>query len=331
VALTGRQKAAVLLMSLDIPTATELIRGLGADTVQAIAVEMAYLDASGLRNSRQSEEVARQFCESLDSRPGFHLKNFLRHALTNTVGKERAEHIQEQLQTLVRRRDPFLPIRAASPAAISKALEGEHPQVAAVVLSELDPKASSQVLATLAEGVRLSVIARMTRAEQMTPEARGRIAETVCNRLTSLGGGSDRDVDQRDAALRRVAVILRNLGKDLRDGLLEAIGEKDGQTRQSVSQLMVVWEDIPHITDRSLQESLRGIDSQKLALALHKAEEPVVRKIRANISERAAQTLDEEASLMSSPTREDVGQARAYVVQVIREANEKGTLAFMED
>ncbi|HEX42752.1 MAG TPA: hypothetical protein ENN81_11940 [Phycisphaerales bacterium] len=330
-ALTGRQKAAMLLMSLDMSTATELIKGLGADTVQAIAVEMAYLDASGLRNSRQSEEVARQFCESLDSRPAFHLKNFLRHALTNTVGQEQAEHIQRQLQTLVYQRDPFLPIRTAPAAAISKALEGEHPQVAAVVLSELDPKVSSQVLGTLGEGVRLSVIARMTRTEQMTPEARGRIAETVCNRLKSLGGGSNGDVDQRDAALRRVAVILRNLGKDLRDGLLEAIGEKDAQTRRSVSQLMVVWEDIPTITDRSLQEALRGIDSQKLALALHKAEEPIARKIRVNISERAAQMLDEEASLMSSPTREDVGQAREHVVQTLRDANEKGALAFMED
>ncbi len=329
--LMGKQKAAMLLMSLDMSTATELIKGLGPEAVQAIAVEMAYMDASGLRNSHQSEEVARQFCESLGSRPTFHLKSFLRHALMSTVGQEQAEHIQKQLQTLVRRRDPFLPIRTASPAAISKALDGEHPQVAAVVLSELDPRVSSQVLGTLGEGVRLSVIARMTRAEQMTSEARGHIAETVCDRLKSLPGDRDGGLDPRDATLRKVAVILRNLGKDLRDGLLEAIGEKDTQTSQAVALLMVVWDDILHVTDRSLQEALRGIDSQKLALALHKADEAIVRKIRANISERMAQSLDEEASLMSSPTREDAIRAREDVVHALREANEKGALTFMED
>lgn len=64
-ALTGRQKAAMLLMSLDATTAAELLKGVDAEVVQELALEVAYLDAAGYRSSKQSDEITRQFCSSL--------------------------------------------------------------------------------------------------------------------------------------------------------------------------------------------------------------------------------------------------------------------------
>ena len=51
--LTGKQKAAMLLMSLDVATAAELLKGLDAKVVQELAVELAYLDTTGCRSSKQ--------------------------------------------------------------------------------------------------------------------------------------------------------------------------------------------------------------------------------------------------------------------------------------
>ncbi len=131
--------------------------------------------------------------------------------------------------------------------------------------------------------------------------------------------------------MRKVAVILRNLGKDLRDNLINAIKEKDAETGEMVSKLMIIWADIPIVADRPLQESVRAIDSRKMALALHKADEKIITKIRTNISERAVAALDEEASLMSSPKKEDIESAREEIVSILRERNEKGELSFIEE
>ena len=90
--------------------------------------------------------------------------------------------------------------------------------------------------------------------------------------------------------------------------------------------LMITWEDIPTIADRSLQEALRGVDAQKLAVALYGADEDISQKIRSNISERAATMLDEEASLMQEPLEKEVLDAREEVVKPLREANEEGKL-----
>lgn len=331
-ALSGKQKAAMLLMSLDPGTAAELLKGLNPEVVQELAVELAYLDATGSGGSEQSTEIARQFYHSLKTDQRFHLKSFLKEILKSTMGEEKAGQIQSQIEDLLLKRDPFISIRSVDCQTIASILENEHPQAAAVVLSELPAKKSSEVIGLLAEGVRVSAISRMTTCETVTAEAKARIAETVCKRLEAISSGAEGPAIVRpEQSLRKVAVILRNLGKELRDGLLGAIQGKNNQAGEMVANLMIVWEDIPQITDRSLQAALRGIEAQKLALALVKCAEAINKKIRSNISERAAAALDEEASLLSAPKKKDVKDAREEIVRVLREMNERGELAFIEE
>ncbi|MGD0785226.1 MAG: FliG C-terminal domain-containing protein [Sedimentisphaerales bacterium] len=331
--LTGKQKAAMLLTSLDAVTAAELLKGVNHEVVQELAVELAYLDAAGLHNSRQSAEVASQFCNLLKPNQGFHLKGFLDTMLKSTVGSEKAKQIQTQIENLLRKRDPFMSIRSADSKTLASILGNEHPQAIAVVLSELPARKSSEVIGLLDEGARLGAISGMTNSGSVTAEAKRRIAEMVYNRLeavaTAREGSAVQTTDEQP--LRKVAVILRNLGKELRDGLLAALQEKDSQAGEKVAELMVLWDDIPQVTDRSLQEALRGIDSQKLALSLVKADEVIVKKIKANISERAAAAIDEETSLMSAPKKEDIALAREELVLVLREMNKKGELNFIEE
>jgi len=326
--LMGKQKAAMLLGSLDAVTAAELLKGVDAEVVQELAVELAYLDASGLRDSKHSAEIARQFYNCLQAEDEFHFKDFLNTMLKSTVGNKKAEQIQTQIENLLQKRDPFMPIRSANSQTLTSVLENEHPQAIAVVLSELPIKKSSEVLGLLKEEVRFGAINRMTGSSAVTAEAKKRIAETIYKRLetvTAARGGAAQE------PLRKVAVILRNLGKELRDGLLGAIQEKDSEAGKNVANLMVLWEDIPRVAYRSLQKGLRGIDSQKLALALVKADEAISEKIKSNISERAAAAIDVETSLMSAPKKYDISQAREEIVETLREMNEKGELNFIEE
>ena len=331
--LTGRQKAAMLLMSLDTATAAQMVKGFDAETVQELAVELAYLDAAGLQSSEARAEIIRQFCDSLENEETFHLGSFLSEMLNSTVGGERAGQIKTEIQDMLQKRDPFLPIRSVDAQTMASVLENEHPQAAAVVLSELSPKRSSEVIGLLGEGARINAINRMTSGESVTGEAKARIAEMVSRRLGDVVAGSacEMSAARPEKSLRRVAMILRNLGKEVRDGLLSAIAEQDEDAAKMVGKLMIGWDDIPKVTDRSLQDALRGIDANKLALALSRADEKMAQKIRSNISERAVAAVDEEASLMSSPRSKDVENAREEIVAALRDMDEKGELDFIEE
>jgi flagellar motor switch protein FliG len=334
VPLTGKQRAALLLASLDAATAAEMLKGVDPGTVQELAVELSYLDAAGLRTPKQTTDVVRQFCRSLQDKSAFHFKSFLRDMLRHTVGEEHAKRIQQEIRDLLQKRDPFMAIRAADLPTLAGVLETEHPQAVAVVLSELPPKKSSEVLGTLGEGVRVSAISRMTGIGGMTAEAKARIAEMVGKRIEALGAAREAGTalqTRPEQALRKVAVIVRNLDKEVRDGVLEAIRQKDAEACDKVANLMILWEDVALVRDRSLQQALRSVDERQLALALQKAPEEFARKIKANISERAATLVDEETSLMSSPKKEDIRQAREKIVAALRELNQKGEMSFEEE
>jgi len=351
--LTGKQKAAMLLMSLDTATASELLKGVDAKVVQELGAELAHLDAADSSSNRQSLKLTRQFCNSLQTNHGFRLKGFLKALLKSIVGEEKTEQIQTGIQELLYKDDPFISIRSADSQMVATILENEHPQTAAVVLSELPVEKNSEVLSFLDWGIRVSVVNRMSSCGVMNAEAKTRIAEVVCRRLEAIAapvrsceskkGGAggylptliaakaEAAAAQSEPSLRKLAVVLRNLGKEIRDGLLGAIQGKNRQAGEKVADLMIVWEDIPQIADRSLKEALRRIDVSKLGLALVKADAIFFQKIKSNISEPMAVMMEEEAIFMSAYKKKDVEEAREEIVRVLREMNERDELAFIEE
>lgn len=320
-ALTGKQKAAMLLMSLDAVTATELLKGVNPELVQELAVELAYLDAAGYRSGKQGTQVARQFCNSLQPDEGFHIKSFLKEMLTSTVGNEKAEQIQTQIQDLGQKGDPFTRIRFLDSQTIASVLEKEHPRTAAVILSELPAKKSSDVLDLFGESIRLSAVRRMNTCENMTKEVKAQIAEPVCRRLDAVtaDGASEALPIRIERSLGKTALILRNMGKKFRDGLFGAKRRKEDKAVETGHDSMIVWEGIPRVADRLLQKALEGVDAKKLALALVEADYALVQKITSNISEPMAAALNEQASHLSDARKGDVEEAREEIARILRE------------
>jgi len=325
-ALLGKQKAAMLLMSLDTLTAFELLKGLGADEIQEIAIELARIDASEKRDVKEQAKIVREFYNSLhhEQNQKFSVKAFLNEMLVNVLDKEKAEQIQSEVRKATEQKDLFLDIRQASTDELVLALEGEHPQTIAVVLSELAPKKSQEILSLLNEEIRLKAVCKMTNPELMGSGVKQRMVYTVTKRLKSFKG--ETLVEKPEQTLRKLALVLSGLEKDMRDPMLAEIGKNDEETASMIKRLMITWEDITSVADRSLQESLRSVDSGKLALALCGADEDIAEKIRSNISDRARGMLDEEISLMQEPLEKEVLEAREEVVKPLREANEEGTL-----
>jgi flagellar motor switch protein FliG len=322
----------MLLMGLDAGTVAKLLEGLPAEDIQEIALELARIDASGQRNAKKEAKVAQEFCNSLRADTGQRLavRSFFNEMLTNIVGKSKAEEIQADIKKLTGAKDPFADIRSASTDELVLALEGQHPQTIAVILSELAPSKGQEVLSLLDEKVRLKAAGRMVNLESLGGEVRRRMAFMVGERLKSLGGRVflERPQKQKET-LRKLAIMLSALERELRDQLLEEISKQDEEIAKTVRNLMVTWEDIPSVADRSLQDALRAVEPSKLAVALYGADEEIAQKIRSNISERAAEALDEEASLMQEPLEKEIHDATEEIVDPLRKANEEGTLRLL--
>lgn len=316
----------MLLMSLDAATATELLKGLKAEEIQEIAMELARFQISNEVSADEQIQVVQEFCSSLQHKQDrkFSMKAFLNEMLVTVLDKETAEQIQAEVKMISGGQDQFGEIRLASSHELVLALKGEHPQTIAVVLSELEPKKSQDVLARLDDEIRLKAVCRMLNPELVGSGVKQRMAFTVSERLQSFKG--EILTESPEQTLRKLAVVLSGLETGLRDQMLDEISKYDEETSKTVRNLMITWDDIPSIADRSMQEALRSVEAGKLAVALYGANDAVIEKIRSNISERAAASLDEEISLMQDPLEKEVLDAREEVVNPLRDANEQGTL-----
>lgn len=328
--LDSARKAAMLLAWLGPETAAELLKEAEPATVTRLAAEMATLDASTPVET-ESRDHAQEFYAMLrgDSDPKVRGEALVRAVLETVFGRQRMAEMMTQIQQMLFARDPFRVIRSAGAVNIANALKGEGAQVASLVLSELPPKKSADVLALLAEEIQDGAIRTMTGGEEVSSEARLRVANVVMARLRGESGPpGDR---KRQEQLRRVALVLRGMPRGSRDTLLESIKQNDPEAGKEVQDLMLVWEDVKNVSGRAIQAALRSVDSRKLALALFEADQKTVDKIRGNISARMSAMVDEEKSLLSTPNAEDIEGAREPILDALREMNNEGQLSFEDD
>ena len=332
-ALQGPQKAAMLLMHLDPPMAAELLGSAKPEIITEVATELAYLAQSdrgkGIAIDAMPPELLGMLVGCKQERSG---DAFVKETLEILLGSDKSRGVLQEVNERVRMRDPFKHLRAVEVPEIAACLVGESPQVVSVVLSELPPKKSAELMEMLDEERRSATIRCMTIGQEVSSEAKLRVATVVQSRLEERRGRSEEtQVDPdvvRQQQLRRVAVLLRSMAIEIRKGLIEILSQQDTEAVETIEGLMVIWEDIPQIADRALQETLRTADSRKLALAMIDADEQTSKKIRDNISERAESMLDEEASLLSEPKPDEIQQAREEILTSLREMNASGDLEF---
>jgi flagellar motor switch protein FliG len=319
VPLTGRQKAAMLLMSLDAATAAELLKGINPDLVQELAVELAYLDATGYQTGNQSTQIARQFCNSLQVDQKLNFKSYLEQMMKSTVSKVKVAKSQTRINDIRQKKDPFALLRLLDSKTIASVLQKEHPRSAAVVLSELPPEKSSDVLNLLDQGIRFSAIRRMTTCKNMEAEAKAQTAETVCMRLKALTTDEINESEQSrlEQFVTKVASIAQYLCKNLRAALLGTTNTQDDMAGEIVTEPIMIWEDIPQLADGFLQKALRGINTKKLALALVEADDTLVQKITTNISARKTAAMNKQVVHLLTAAIEDVEEARREIIQVL--------------
>jgi len=343
----GVRKAAILLASLDPETGAELLKAARPELLTEIAAELVWLDSGGATDADVREPI-REFMSLLHSPPPAQGENgsFVRRLLTGALGAQRTEEVFGQAQRGLLARDPFLSVREVEVPLLARALEGQHPQVAALVLLELPPARSAALIPALEERVRGEAVRRMTCGEAVSREAKVRVAAMLQGRLESLRKADAQEASggptpaapvatatpaakaRATAHLRRVALLLRGLATELRDSLVKAIADQNADAAAAVQNLMILWEDMPQVADRSIQEATRGLDARKLALALAGADPATRTRIVGNLSERTRAMIDEEAQLMKQPKAEEIEQAREEILAILRALSAKGELQF---
>ena len=315
--LTGKQKAAVLLMSMDVDVAAKVFQELDMKEVEQIAVEI-----TNMRDLPPSvvENVIEEFYQ-LMSAQSYMVEGGLDYAqliLEKSYGYEQAKDIIEKIRVLTTVRG-FNILKKADPQQLASFLSKEHPQTIALILSHLPADTTAEVLSEFDDDLRGETIMRIAKIGKVSPQlvhqiehVVDEIAEATLSQNLAAQGGA-----------QLVASILNKSNNANAKSMLENIEDKDTNLATEIKRLMFLFEDIVMIDDKGIQRILRDIDKRDLALALKVSDEKIKEKIFKNMSERAANVVKEELEFMGPVKLKEVESAQMRIVDVIKKLEDE--------
>lgn len=318
--MTGRQKAAVLLISLGPDVASQVYKGLTDDEVEQLTLEIANLRKVDLE---QREQVVREFCDIARAKDYITVGGieYAREVLEKAVGTQQAEQILARLTATLQVK-PFQFARKADPTQLLGFLQDEHPQTMALVLSYLDPVQASLVLSSLPPELQADVARRIALMNGTSPDVISEVEQVLESKLSTMATLESTHAGGVDAVVK----ILNGVDRGTEKAILEELGIQDPELADEIKKRMFIFEDIVLLDNRSIQRVIRDVDPKDMQLALKVSSEDVRDIIFTNMSKRMAETFKEDMEFMGPVRLRDVEDAQQRIVGVIRRLEESGEI-----
>ena len=319
--IPGAQKAAMLIIALNVENASEVFKHLDTSEVEMISTEI-----SKVRNipSQTVDTVMEEFYNMVTARE-YVLEGGIEYAqqvLEKSFGMNKAVEIIEKVKNLTTLRG-FDVLKKAESGQLISFLNKEHPQTIALILSHLHPDQTASALKELAEPLRTDVAFRIATLGKISPQTLKQI-EKVVDDMAGLNMGQSLS---KIGGTKSIAAVLNRTNVSLSKEIMAGIEQKDPNVAYEIKRLMFIFDDIINIQDKDIQKILREVDRKDLALSLKIADEKLKEKIFGNMSERAADLLKEELQYMGMVKLKEVEAAQAKVIDVVKALEESGEIA----
>lgn len=318
--LTGRQKAAILLISLGPEVSAQIFKHLREEEIEQLTLEIA--NVRKVDNAEKEAILAEfhQIClvQEYISQGGI---QYAKEILEKALGTSRAMDIINRLTATLQVR-PFDFARKADPAQILNFIQNENSQTIALILSYLQPDQASIILSSLPQDKQADVAKRIALMDSTSPEVinqvervlEQKLSSTVTTDYTTAGG------------IEAIVHILNGVDRGTERTILDSLEIQDPELAEEIKKRMFVFEDIVNIDNRSIQRIIRDIENADLQLALKVASEEVREVIFRNMSKRMAETFREEMEYMGPVRLRDVEEAQTRIVATIRRLEEAGEI-----
>ncbi len=242
--LGGRQKAAVLLVSLGPARAAEIFGHLKEDEIEALSLDMAKLSQvpSDVSSEVINELVETCLAQAYMAEGGV---EYAREVLERAVGPDRARQIVGRLSAAIERR-PFEFLRRTPPEQIHAFIRNEAPQTIALVIANLHLDLAAQVLALLEAEEQAEVAMRIGMMRETSPEVIEAVENVLRQRLSNV-------ISQDYAVaggVQSLAEILNHTDRGTERNVLDSLSAVNAELAEEVRMLLFTFEDIIKLDDR---------------------------------------------------------------------------------
>ncbi|MCM3709944.1 flagellar motor switch protein FliG [Sporosarcina luteola] len=318
--MTGKQKAALLLISLGPDVSAAVYKHLTEEEIERLTLEI-----SGVKkvDSNVKEEIIEEFhnialAQDYISQGGI---GYAKTVLEQALGKEHAQAIINRLTSSLQVR-PFDFARRAEPGQILNFIQNEHPQTIALILSYLEAEQAGMILSSLPQEMQADIAKRIATMDSTSPEVISEIEAVLERKLSSTVTQDFTETGGVDAVVQ----VLNGVDRATEKTILDALEIQDPELAEEIRKRMFVFEDIVTLDNRSIQRIVRECENEDLILSMKVSSGEVRDILFKNMSQRMAESFQEELEVMGPVRLRDVEEAQARIVSIIRRLEDSGEI-----
>lgn len=321
--LTGTQKAAIVLMSIDEENATKILNSMSDEEIKELSNTMSSL---GTVSADTVERLFVDFVESMSS-SGVVVGTFdsTERLLLKALGKDRVDNIMEDIRGPAGR-TTWDKLGNVNEEVLATFLKNEYPQTIALVLSKIKAAHAARVLSVFPEDLSLEVISRMLGMEAVKKEVLDGVEKTLrLEFMNNLAKTQRRDTHEI------MAEIFNNFDRATESKFMGVLEQKSSDSAERIRALMFTFEDLKKVDPSGMQMLLRNVPKEKLSIAMKGASEVIKELFFKSMSERAAKLLREDMEALGPVRLKDVDEAQMMIVQIAKELSAKGDIVIAGD
>ncbi len=181
---SGRQKAAILLVSLGAEASAEVFRHLRQEEIDELTLEIAGI---GHITPERKQAVMEEFYEAALAQEYIAEGGleYARAVLDKALGNDRADEVMARLSASIQV-SPFEFLRRTDAGQILNVISNEHPQTVALILAYLPTETAAQVVSALPDDLQAEVAMRIALMDRTAPEVIREIERVLERKLSAV-------------------------------------------------------------------------------------------------------------------------------------------------
>ncbi len=320
--ISGRQKAAILMLALGQEQSAKLLGMMHEDEIKEISTAMSLL---GTVRASVVEQLCNEFADGIGHQ-GNLTGSFeaTEQLLQQALPKERASQIMEEIRGPAGR-TMWDKLGNVNEAVLANYLKNEYPQTVAVVLSKVKPDHAGRVLSLLPDSFAIEVVMRMLRMESVQRDVLEGVEKTLRSEfMSNLSRTSRRDSHEM------MAEIFNSLDRQSEARFVTALEERNREAAERIKALMFTFDDLQRLSPAHVQVLLRAVEKDKLPLALKGASDSLRELFFGNLSERAGKMMRDDIEALGPVKLRDVDEAQSAIVTLAKDLAAQGQIEISE-
>ena len=324
--MNKRTKAAAVLIALGTSPASEVVKYLHENEVETLSAEIAQIKSL---TAEEKEDIINEFYEMCIAQKAITEggSDYARSVLDKAFGEKKAD---ELIFRATNKMDssPFSFVNDVDNKNLLMALQHEHPQTIAVVLSHVSSDKASKIISELPREQQIEIIERISNMDKGNPEIIAIVERNLKKKFA--GTYSTSSSAPEHGGVQYIAEIMNRIDKNSQKAVFESMEATNPELVGKIKKLMFVFGDIINLNDMEIQAFIREADTKDLTVSLKAASTELQDRIFNNMSSRQKEMIQSDMQYLHNLRMRDVEAAQQRIIDVIRGLEESGDIVLFK-